>query len=384
MNYKDFFNHPTLCTLPWSGVYLGPAGDVRNCSISSEVLGNINEEKITDILHSQKNINIKKSLLNKEKIKVCNACWTTENLDSMSSISSSNRSHFKTLTKVIPIELFKSPDNFNLKMVDLRWRNTCNLACVYCRDDLSSTWAKELGTKIEYNEDAINATKKQIFDNIKNLSYVYLCGGEPLLMKENYELVNLILEENPNIFLRINTNLTSLNSPIYDLILKCKNVHWIVSAESTHKNFEYVRYGANWDSWLQNLIQLKEDSIKNKHKITFNMVWCATTSFAIFDAIDHFSSLGFHDNAMLIQVLQYPKELVIQQINEQSYIKLKSIIKSRLLSVDKNSWLCTGYNAMLAELNKPSTHNSKLFQDFISALDYKRSLNGTELFADLF
>ncbi len=86
----------------------------------------------------------------------------------------------------------------------MRWRNTCNLACVYCDSSLSSTWAKELNEPIRVDEQQLAKTKEYVLANAPNLKNVYLAGGEPLLMKENSELLDRL---DPSCTVRINTNL---------------------------------------------------------------------------------------------------------------------------------------------------------------------------------
>jgi sulfatase maturation enzyme AslB (radical SAM superfamily) len=346
-------------------------------------LGNIENDKIENILNSEKNTVIKQDLLNSVKTESCSSCWDTESLQN-SVLGTSNRAHFKKIIgKVIPLTDFNSADTFNLRQIDMRWRNTCNLACVYCGSDLSSTWAKELNIETTVNEVELERTKKYIFDNIDNLKYVYLCGGEPLLMKENLELINLIQEKNPNIYIRVNTNLTNVNSPIYKLLLNCKNVHWILSVDSTKEIFEYVRFGATWESWVANLLQLKQDIENTEHKITFNMVWCSLTSLAIFDAIDLFQSFGFSSNSFIIQVIRGPDAFKIQYINQTTKELIKSMLVSRMADLP-SSWLKTGYGMMLKELEIEYTGTNDPLKNIINELDHRRNLNGKSLFANLF
>jgi MoaA/NifB/PqqE/SkfB family radical SAM enzyme len=384
MNLKEFVLHETVCPVPWSGMYLDPAGNVRNCSVSQKTLGNINDkDSIIDILNSQKNVEIKKDLLNKVKNPSCNYCWVTESMNT-SVLSTSNRSHFKkTIGKIIPLTVFDSANNFDLKQVDLRWRNTCNLACVYCDSSLSSTWAKELNVEVSTNEAEIERTKQYIFEKIASLRYIYLCGGEPLLMKENADLIKLVQEKNPDIYIRVNTNLTNINSPIYKLLLNCKNVHWIISVDSIKENFEYIRYGAKWDNWFANLIQLKNEVQPNGHKITFNMVWCSLTSLAIFEAVDLFLSLGFSPNSFIIQLLDTPEYLRVHYINQKSKDLIKTMLDSRIPNT-ADSWLKTGYKLMQTELdNNYDINNNSSLLNFIHELDNRRNLNGKSLFANL-
>lgn len=382
MTPKEFVTHPTICTIPWTGFYLGPNGNIANCSISKRMLGNIKEESINNILNCSTNINIKTDLLNKSKTESCRSCWNVESLQKNTSLGISNRSHFKkALGKVIPLTIFNSPHNFSLTQVDLRWRNTCNLACVYCDSSLSSSWEKELGQIVSVNEPALEKTKNFIFDNITKLKYVYLCGGEPLLMKENIEFIKLLQEKNPDVFIRVNTNLTNIKSPIYQMLLECKNIHWIISVESIKDTFEYIRYGAIWEDWLNNLLKLKTDVSALKHKISFNMVWCSLTATGIFDAIDLLQQIGFDSNAFIIQILQDPEELKIQYLNNSTKEILKSKLETRIKSLVKNDWLTVGYQLMLEELKINYAGSNEILLKFINELDTRRNLNGLQLFA---
>lgn len=385
MTPKEYFNHPTVCPLPWSGFYLDPTGEIRNCSISKAILGNINDTPIEEILNSIQNHKIKEGMLSKIKVPECNNCWTFESTESNSNgISGSNRTHFKTKLSAKIIKIVEEPTSFSLRQVDLRWRNTCNLACVYCGSDLSSTWAKELNENITVNEDALAKFKEYVFSNIEQLEYVYLCGGEPLLMKENIEFISLIKEKNPNIYIRVNTNLTNINSPIYKELLECSNVHWIISVESTAEYFEFIRFGAKWPAWINNLKQLAVDIKNTKHKITFNMVWFSLSAFSIFDAIDQFIELGFSTNSFFVQPLQDPDYLHINLLDYTTRIKLADIIHNRLKTIPTKDWLSASYQSMLGHLNiLPNESDTTPLKNYLLELDIRRSTNGVDLFSHL-
>lgn len=385
MNHKEYFHHPTICPLPWAGFYFDPNGDIRNCSISKKILGNINNTPIEEILNSVGNHTIKEGMLSEIKVDECNNCWTFEETESSSSgISGSNRAHFKTKLSSKIIKIIKDPTAFSLRQVDLRWRNTCNLACVYCGSDLSSTWAKELNINVTVNEDALARFKEYIFSNIEQLEYVYLCGGEPLLMKENIEFISLIKEKNPNIYIRVNTNLTNINSPIYKELLECTNVHWIISVESTAEYFEFIRYGAKWTTWINNLKQLANDTKNTEHKITFNMVWFSLSAFSIFDAIDQFIELGFGTNSFFVQPLQDPSYLHINLLDYNTRLILADTIHQRLNLLSVTDWLYTSYSTMLSHLDiVPAPPRNAPLKNYLLELDNRRSTNGVDLFSHL-
>ena len=95
-----------------------------------------------------------------------------------------------------------------------------------------------------------------MFDNVKQLRNVYLAGGEPMLMNENKQFLKLLLEENPNVTIRVNTNLSSTKTGVFELLCKFKNVHWTISVESIEKEYEYIRHHGSWKDFLKNIVFL--------------------------------------------------------------------------------------------------------------------------------
>ena len=50
MDAKKLLTNKSICVLPWTGFELEPNGSVKNCIISTEILGNINRTPIKNIL----------------------------------------------------------------------------------------------------------------------------------------------------------------------------------------------------------------------------------------------------------------------------------------------------------------------------------------------
>jgi len=209
MDSKKMLTNKSFCPLPWSGFELEPNGNVKNCIISKEKLGNINQDSISSIIQSKKNLLLKKDMLADKKPKNCSGCHLQEQgRNDLSSISS-RLYYIKELGTTIDPKLYDKVENFELRHVDIRWTNHCNQACVYCGPKYSSKWAQELGKKVKRNNESRQEVKNYVFENIKKLKNVYLAGGEPLLMNENREFLQRLLKENPNVNLRINTNLST-------------------------------------------------------------------------------------------------------------------------------------------------------------------------------
>jgi MoaA/NifB/PqqE/SkfB family radical SAM enzyme len=147
----------------------------------------------------------------------------------------------------------------NLRHIDLRNSNFCNLACRFCGPEASSTWAKRL--------DIGFITDVSVFEYIdrmltKHIEDVYITGGEPFLNPDHWTMLDKIIERGlaKNIHLRYNTNLTTLNykgKNVLDLWPEFKAVTVSVSIEAIGRPLEMIRSGAKWNVIERNLELLK-------------------------------------------------------------------------------------------------------------------------------
>jgi MoaA/NifB/PqqE/SkfB family radical SAM enzyme len=275
--------------------------------------------------------------------------------------------------------LYDNIENFSLHHVDIRWTNHCNQACVYCSPEYSSKWAQELGKKIKSLDESRKKIKDYVFANIKQLKNIYLAGGEPLLMNENREFLTLLLEENPTVQIRINTNLSSTETGVFDILCKFKNVHWIVSVETIEKQYEYVRYHGSWNNFLKNLRHIK----KLNHKITFNMLYFMLNYKSLFTAVDFFKQEGFHENSFVIGPLYTPEYLNILNLPEN----VLDILKNKLLSEieTSNHYLKNSYENILKYIvDTPWNKNILNFKQKIQKLDIRRKQSAELIFPELF
>ena len=382
MNPKDYFNHDALCPLPWVGVFVQPNGKIKNCAISEETLGDIHKDSLEHILLGKTNVTIKTDMINHVRNSRCDSCYKVEQL-TPSGQNASNRSWYKKYgIKNINLNLYDKPENFNLKILDLRWRNTCNLACVYCGPDLSSKWANELNnTSHNIADDVLEKNKQYIFKNINNITHVYLAGGEPLLIKENLELLELLYEKNTGVEIRINTNLTVVNNAIFKKLVLFKDVKWTISVDAIDKEYNYIRYPGEWSTFYNNLINLKNQNFD----INFNMVWCILNAYSIFDCIDKMVESGFHENTFIIQCLNYPSNLDVRNLPNTELEKLKTIIKAKLATSDSSYWLNKSLVAMYNFIsNDLPAKNIKSTFDFLNQLDQRRNLDSRAIFPTLY
>ena len=186
-----------------------------------------------------------------------------------------------------------------IKKLHLKQGLICNLQCISCSSELSSAW----GTHYHHFDPAsipikLNPTAAQSWKllDLSSLEEIHFDGGEPLLNKENQQILEDLDQQNllPQITLSYNTNGTILPSDrLIQLWSKVKWVRLYISLDGVGTTFEYTRYPANWAQTEQNIftiqriqgpcILIEVDAIIGIHNI-FNMPdfckWYESSSIA--------------------------------------------------------------------------------------------------------
>ena len=365
--------------MPWTGLMYNFDGNIKNCIRSAGPIGNIQDNAIADIVNGSLNISTRELMLNNQPGPRCNPCHELETGKLSFDIISDRIFYLKEL-KSVPLETYADPAKFNLQTVDVRWSNLCNFSCVYCNPEFSSKWASELKIDIKTPSDIKKESfKKYIFDHAAQLKHVYMAGGEPLLMKENLEFLELLKEKNPMVNLRINTNLSKVDTRIFDLICTFKNVHWTISVESVEEEYEYIRYGGKWVDFLDNLTVIQ----KLKHKVSFNMIHFILNYLSIFICIDFFKKLGFHNNSFITGALLAPNYLNIRHLPNSVLNSVKEELTKRI-NENPGFLLENGYRNVLEYINQPIEKNLNNSFEQLKLLDARRNLDSTKIFKELY
>jgi MoaA/NifB/PqqE/SkfB family radical SAM enzyme len=376
MDAKKMLTNRAFCPVPWTGIMYNFDGTVKNCIRSAEPIGNIQDNSIEEILSND--YLIKADMQAEKKFARCNPCYELEQEKNKFDIISDRVFYLKELRN-IDHTLYDTM-NFALHTVDIRWSNLCNFACVYCSPEFSSKWASERNLTINTPSDQKRKEFKQyIFERAAQLKHVYLAGGEPLLMKENLEFLELLKQVNPNVNLRINTNLSRVDTCMFDLVCEFKNVHWTVSVESIEQEFEYIRHGGVWKDFVDNLQIIKELD----HKISFNMLHFLLNYKSIFDCVDYLSNQGFHNNSFVIGALTGPSYLNIRHLSKDVLNSVKKILSDRI--ADQPGYLLeNGYQNMLTHLDQPFVKDLAGSFEKIADMDQRRKLDSRAIFKDLY
>ena len=379
MDSKKYLTDKNFCPVPWTGFMYNFDGTVKNCIRNPAPIGNLNNNSIVEILQGETNCLTKHNMTYNKPGPTCNVCYDLEKDKKSFDIISDRVFYLKEL-KDVDFNTYKSIDTFNLSTIDIRWNNTCNFACVYCSPEFSSKWATELNVKFEdVSQHRFQQMKQYIFDRADQLKHVYLAGGEPLLLKENLELLKLLKEKNPNVNLRINTNLSKVDTHIFDTICEFPNVHWTISVESMEEEYEYIRYGGNWSDFLDNLNQIQ----KLDHKISFNMLHFLLNYNSIFDCIEFLQARGFHNNSFVVGVLMEPNYLNIRHLPNRGLSLVQTKLEN-LISQKPGFLLENGLKNVLQYIQSPIEKNIDYCLMEIEKMNQRRNINSRAIFTELY
>lgn len=379
MDSKQYLTNPAFCPVPWSGLMYNFDGTVKNCIRSSKPIGNIKDDSIENILNNKINIENRTNMINGHHVSNCTPCYDLEK-ESKGFNRISDRIFYLKELRDNDMSLYDNSTDFSLKTMDVRWTNLCNFACIYCDQTFSSKWAAELGVYPEAPPASnFDDFKNYIFKNIDQLQHVYLAGGEPLLMKENFELLTELKKRNPNVNLRINTNLSKVDTRVFEQVCEFKNVHWIISVETVEQEYEYIRYGGSWQDFLDNLNHIK----KMDHKFSFNMLYFMLNYLSVFDCIKFLQGMGFHNNSFILGSLLTPEYLNVRHLPDHMLQSAKDKLLAEIELAPK-FLLENGLKNVLNYINMPIKKDMGYCLSKIQELDQRRNLNSKEIFKDFY
>jgi sulfatase maturation enzyme AslB (radical SAM superfamily) len=376
MNQKDYLTNKNFCPIPWTGLMYNFDGDVKNCIRSASSIGNIQDQPIEEIINGVKNVSTKFNMVIGKPGTRCYPCYDLEKEKSGFDIISDRVFYLREL-KSVPLDTYFDPTKFTLQTADVRWSNLCNFSCVYCGPKFSSRWEDEMGIRIKTPTDVQQEKfSEYILSQAKNLKHVYLAGGEPLLMKQN---LNLLESVDPTVSIRVNTNLSKVDTRVFEKICSFKNVHWIVSVETIEDEYEYIRYGGRWDNFVENLTTIQ----KLNHKISFNMLHFALNPMSIFDCVDFLKGIGFHNNSFIIGALTQPEALNIRQLPDSMLQLVKEELISRI-NENPGFLLENGYTNVLKHIQEPFNKETNMIFEYMETLDIRRKIDSKKIFKKLY
>ena len=351
-------------------------GKIKTCT-KGGITGDLNTHSIEDILHNKEYTNLKRNILKDEKTTNCKNCIKLENIDESQEHYSFLRNNYNSLFKNNEVDYFDC-DEFVLGGLDLHWSSVCDLKCVTCWAGQSSSIAKEQGKPVVHTPKHIADKFIEYVEKHQNtLKEVYLSGGEPTLINHNLRLLQK-LEKRSDLQIRVNSNLMwNTNNQILQEILKFPNVLFTCSADGLQEKFEYIRRGASWKTFVDNLNFLKD---KSNVEIRVNSVFFILQSYNLLDTIQYFDNNFGISNFTINQCGMGHTYLRCRNLSDYAKDKTKKTLLRAKEIYQNNANLVGQLNNCLKELQNPGTEEYKHYLDNIDKI---QKSNWRKTFKDL-
>ena len=248
-------------------MYLHDNHDKKLCCLSKEkyriqerIPTNLSEHWTSDYYQS-----VRKKMLNDEYVENCIHCYTQE-----AAGESSERDRYTMMFENRSIEVDVVHGSQYKTPIDIEYRpgNLCNLKCRMCSPNASSQLDKEFKNnknilapvytaKREVETNAFlnlnNDNIEYLLSNAEHINQIKLLGGEPTLMPESIEILEILIDRNIlDIHLHITTNGTNANERFLELIQNF-NVCYNFSIDGTDKTLEYIRYPIHFNKLKENM-----------------------------------------------------------------------------------------------------------------------------------
>lgn len=363
-----------FCVAPWLSIYVDPSGRIDNCCVSKNNLAQVEQTQDFDQVFTQgKNYQVQTAMQQNQRVDGCAWCYDRSH--------SLQKMYWKKFPNVDDT-LYDYAGQFEPRYLDLRWRNLCNYACIYCTPELSSTWAAELGRPVEIQSQARRDLQKYILDHLGTVQEIYLAGGEPLLMKEHEPILEELLRINPDCRVTVNTNLSNIkNNRMFDLLTQFRCCTWQISVEDQDRRYEYIRYPGQWSVFWKNLETLSETI--DKKTIAFHMVYMNINAITIWDLVDKLIDHGY--NASVITTTLYNNgvmpgpwdiKYLPPEVREQALERMTADRYRAIIGRSNNQEYVAG-------LGSTQYQPDMLWQE-LSTLDQRRGLNSRDIFPDIY
>lgn len=250
---SDFF-----CPAPWRGLYQHN-NNASPCHTNRNHLGLSPKEYLnSDFLKS-----LKEDFMEGIVPPSCYICYERESLGIKSTRQSVLTKHLGS-KELYKREDFSVEQKTSISRLELRTSNLCNFKCRMCDASSSSEIAREY---MEINKDEsikengyIFSSDDKVIQELKDLTLdsvrlLCLTGGEPLLNKQYYEFLDLLIEKEltKNITIELFTNCSVYNPLFIERLNKFHKVRFIMSIDGVGKTAEYQRKGTVWKTVEQNI-----------------------------------------------------------------------------------------------------------------------------------
>jgi len=270
----------TFCVLPWMHMATSASGILRVCCNSTPGQNfitkedgsryRINKDDLKEAWNSETYKTIRQQMLNGERPEMCARCFREEDAGITSTRQNWNEKWAQDRDYTV-----NAP--FNIRYVDIRLGNLCNLKCRMCNPYASNMWVKEWSLVADALEESeYNRLKNmnwpeqaKVWDNLElvadTVEEIYLTGGEPTIIKEQHKLLDYYIKKGTahKIRLKYNTNLTNIPEELVKKWKHFKKIQLNCSIDAYGELDRYIRYPSDWATIDKNFKRIRKQKKVN-------------------------------------------------------------------------------------------------------------------------
>lgn len=262
----------TFCMLPWTHMHAFPDGRAYPCCLSDywHPVGDLRKHTMAEIWNQEPYKQMRRNMLEDKPCKECTKCYEQEQHGAFSMRYDANRNYGHHIAEIDATQPDGTHPEFKIRYWDVRFSNLCNFRCRSCGPIFSSNWYKDhvklynrtpdvLGrdmARVEYTTGDEDGMIAQMEEHIPYLEQVYFAGGEPLIMKEHYYLLEKLIEYGKtDVRIQYNTNFSELkfkDKHVFDYWRHFKNISVGASLDASGARAELMRKGTDWHQTVAN------------------------------------------------------------------------------------------------------------------------------------
>lgn len=228
-----------LCNAPFNNMYFNVLGQVGPCWLSYLGGDTWPEKSIHQIWFGERFNALRNQIKQSDLTGQCITC--KNNIEAGNYVSALSVAY-----DVVPVKKYPA-------MMEFELNNTCNLECVMCKGELSSS--------IRKNRDKLPAIKspynphfvEQLKEFIPHLTEARFNGGEPFLITIYYSIWEEILRLNPACKITIATNGSVLNYKVKDILERGNFLINLSLDGITQESYETIRVNGHFGRVMENL-----------------------------------------------------------------------------------------------------------------------------------
>jgi radical SAM protein with 4Fe4S-binding SPASM domain len=249
-----------FCMAPWSHLHVTPAGNVYPCCLINEntsLLGNVNNTPLKEIWNSPEIKDIRLSMLANKQHKSCEWCYVKERDFGSSFRFDFNEKYGDDLSLVNSTKEDGTVEKMQMRYIDIRFSNLCNLKCRMCGPTFSSQIAAENGIKPAI-KSIPNHMLDEVYGYLETCEEMYFAGGEPLMMDEHYLILEKLIELGVKPRIRYNSNITKLKHKHWDILelwSHFDDIYIQASIDGFGPELTYIRHPAKYDSIIETALK---------------------------------------------------------------------------------------------------------------------------------